>query len=421
MKPPIILFLGLVFSTLSLQGSEAGPPPATAQYNPEVEKLIDDLVNVATQTIGVNTQGNSGMVSKFLGDDLPPLMFSSGMPPYTYPPTPPTLRKIVELGVVAVPSLLAHLTDARATKLELLNPGIPPPSPTGGPGLGGVRFGSIMYNDEYDPRYRSDPARIPTTVNTFGQVPHGSAGPGDSYQVKVGDLCYVLLGQIVNRSLIAARYQATGSAVINSPIQNSALAEAARKDWANLTVEQHRASLEADATNVAVKHFQFDHFWSQHADAMERLAFYYPALAKGQALAMLTRPSADWHSKRATDFIGKLLAEPDATARDALLVAAQKQWGTPFILLAVEQFKRFTVETPPELADASAALPSDWTSVSSGNLLQHRTTNGTGTSITTSALGPPVCAQRKKVLFLTTRPAVSWCPPGGTCSVDSSG
>jgi len=382
MNTRFILSLGLMLSTLALAGAEA-TPPAAAPRDAAVEKLVDDLVNVSSQMMGANNEGNSGMVSKFLGSDDPPLMFSSGMPSFVFLPTPPTIRKIVELGVAAVPSLLDHLSDARDTKLIILNPGIPTGSAGG---MSMVRFGMIMWNDEYDPRYRGDRSRQPTTVNLYGQVPRGGGGPGDSYTVKVGDLCYVLLGQIVNRSLIAARYQGTGSAVINSPIQNPALADAARKDWAGLTVEQHRASLAADATGVAEKHFQFDHYWSQHADALARLAFYYPSAYKAAVLKDLAHPIADWHYKRTQDFTTQLLAEPDAAARTALLVSAQKQWGSSFVLTVADRLKEYTTEAPPTPTNVDT-LPEGWTL--QRNLLMHNVSNPQGAATITQVYPHP--------------------------------
>jgi hypothetical protein len=371
MKTHLVLFFGLLLGTLILSAADSPTPPA-APRNADAEKLIDQLVEVNTETVGANAKATT--MSKFLANDNPPVI-SSGLNSATLPPTPPVMRKIVELGVAAVPSLLDHLTDARETKLVIMNPGIP--SGPNAAALVGTRFGAIWYNDEYDPRYRDDPSRAPANVNTLGQVPRGGGGPGDSYTVRVGDLCYVLLGQIVNRTLNVARYQGTASAMINSPVQNPALAAAARQDWANLTPEQHQASLEQDATGEAFHRLQFVNFRTQHADALDRLAFYYPDPAKVATLRLLAFPIAEWHYKRVSDFNTKLLAEPDAAARTEMLTTAQKQWGSPFILAATELLKMYTTETPPSPGDASGTLPAGWTLA--GNYLVHRiTTNPNG-------------------------------------------
>jgi hypothetical protein len=54
------------------------------------------------------------------------------------------------------------------------------------------------------------------------------------YTVKVGDVCYVLIGQIVNRQLVAVRYQPTAGLIVNSPIEVPPLAEKVKNDWGAL-------------------------------------------------------------------------------------------------------------------------------------------------------------------------------------------
>jgi hypothetical protein len=84
--------------------------------------------------------------------------------------------------------------------------------------------------------------------------------------VKVGDVCFVLIGQIVNRNLIAIRYQPSGGLVINSPIESPALVEWVKKDWGSLDERSHTASLLADIRDGET--------WSV-GSAMTRLRFYY--------------------------------------------------------------------------------------------------------------------------------------------------
>jgi len=361
------------------------PTPAAAPLpNAAVEKLIDQLVDVDSPTVGANT--NSTAVNIFIGGNSPAVILT-GPTKQPLPPTPPVMRQIVELGVAAVPSLLDHLTDARDTKLKIRNPGLPVVAPGTPPPMGS--FGSITYNDEYDPRYRYDPARTPTKVNLFGQIAIFGSGPGDYYTVRTGDLCYVLLGQIVGRTLHVVRYQPTACAEVNSPLQNPALAEAARQDWGNLTLEQHRNSLIEDATGDAIHGLQFVRFGNQHQDAFDRLAFYYPEAAKATAVKFLAYPIAEWHYQRVTDFTAKYLAEPNAATRAALLTTAQKQWGNPFILAVTDPMRRLTAETPPTPIDAAGTLPPTWTL--SGNLLSHRTSTpsvGGVSSSSTSRIYP---------------------------------
>ncbi len=363
MKPRFLLFLGLALSCLGLRAAEtpvAAAAATSAPDRPAVEKLIDDLVNVNVETVGANTKAT--YMSMFLANDRPATNMT-GRGGVSLPPPPPVMRQLTALGVAAVPALLNHLTDARDTKLVILNPGIL--QGAAGVGLHGMRFGSMTYNDEYDPRYPGDPARTPGNVNTRGQRSLGSSDAGDTYTVKIGDLCYVILGQIVYRNLVAVRYQGTACAVINSPVQNPALAAAARQDWAGLTVAEHRASLEHDLLAGDNPRQQFGHL-----GALDRLTFYFPDTANIETVQRLGQPLAVWRQQWVDDFIGELLADPNAVSRANMLVTAQKQWGNAFIYTVAALIKRQTQETPPT-TDAPGTLPAGWTT--SRNMLVHRT------------------------------------------------
>ncbi len=54
-----------------------------------------------------------------------------------------------------------------------------------------------------------------------------------SYNVKVGDICLVAVGQIVGRGYQAVRYQPTACIVINSPIEDANFREQVRKIWSS--------------------------------------------------------------------------------------------------------------------------------------------------------------------------------------------
>src|SRR5262249_14316177 len=145
----------------------------------------------------------------------------------------PVLREIVALGVDALPSLIAHLDDKRPTKV-VFEADVP-----------GQIVQILLQADEYDPRYRQRD-RQPPGVNQIDPTrpPFRSV---KSPTVSVGDLCFVAIGQIVNRNLSVVRYQPSGCIVINSPGTTRALGEAVKKDWAGLIKEEHRKSLVEDA------------------------------------------------------------------------------------------------------------------------------------------------------------------------------
>jgi hypothetical protein len=89
-----------------------------------------------------------------------------------------------------------------------------------------------------------------------------------AYVIKVGDVCFTLVGQIINRRLSAARYQPTGILIVNSPIETPELAAALREDWTGLTPVDHRADLIEDI-RAQDKVFLY-------GAAFVRLRFYYP-------------------------------------------------------------------------------------------------------------------------------------------------
>jgi len=103
--------------------------------------------------------------------------------------------------------------------------------------------------------------------------------------VTVGDACYFLIGQIVNRELAAVRYQPTGGIIVNSPVKRPALAARVRRDWVGLDSAGLRASLLDD---LRAESELYD-----YGSALTRLRFYYPDAYAGLSGADLQkrRPS----------------------------------------------------------------------------------------------------------------------------------
>src|SRR5262249_41342469 len=140
---------------------------------------------------------------------------------------------------------------------------------------------AMWFSDEYDPRYR-DPKRQPPGVNRVGFC---STRDVEHYTLRVGDLCFAVVGRIVNRGLTPVRYQPTMCLVINSPVQAPALAQAVRRDWAGLTEDGHRRALITDILNTPSPYDQ--------PAALRRLYDYYPREAEPIMLKLLRRPLFD--------------------------------------------------------------------------------------------------------------------------------
>ena len=194
-----------------------------------------------------------------------PNLGSPGAPKYF---TSDAAIELVRRGPAAVPSLLKHLDDARRTQLVYV---VAPLNP--------AQKGPPWLSDEYDARVRengADALAFPDT-NTKAQIPIEGDG---TYTFKVGDLCYVALGQIVDRALYASRSAEFGISfgdpsrrpnfdVINSPVERPALAAAARKDWSGIAAEEHEQQLRGGIFPAGAQR-QINY------SALTRLLFYYP-------------------------------------------------------------------------------------------------------------------------------------------------
>jgi hypothetical protein len=205
------------------------------------DKLIDDLSQIDSQAPGLH---GTASFSGFIAEDKPP-QFRVGILGSPAPKTPPQMRELARRGPAVLPQLIAHLDDKRPTKLK----------------IGGEFFMFSYFSDEYDPKDR------PTKDSPRSREKLQRSFDG-GYTVKVGDVCYALIGQIVNRSLNPVRYQPTGGLIINSPLEAPVLIERVKKDWGGLDVAAHKASLIADARSD-------DHVWA-FGPALARLRFYYP-------------------------------------------------------------------------------------------------------------------------------------------------
>lgn len=222
-----------------------GPPPASAG-SVSTEALIDRLILLDSHTPGVDP---TAWYDQFMGDDQTPSFRGGtlGSPP---PSAPPIMRELVRRGVGALPVLLRHLGDTRRTHIAI-----------DFAGYGG--FGGMVLEELYDPRERAAGSICLADCNIDSWM-------DGHYTVTVGDLCYVLIGQIVDRNLFAVAYQPTAIVLIDSPILLPDLARRTRADWSGLSAEDHKRSLLSDLRNTTDD--------SRIEDALRRLRLYYPAV-----------------------------------------------------------------------------------------------------------------------------------------------
>ena len=225
------------------------------------------------------------------------MSFGGGLLGGPLPKISPVMRELVRRGLAAVPALLDHLSDARPTKLLVAGNHYPT----------GSRFGGQFFNEEYD----SKDFNVKKLLAGVHRINAESPGEDtfDEYRIRIGDLCYAALGQIVNRRLNAARYQQSGITYVNSPVRTPTLAAAARADWQGVTATEFTAYLVRDLERN-------EDNWS-NMSMLQRLLFYDSPEGAAQATKLLDR--GVYNHKPVSDLTKKLWATADDQEREKLL------------------------------------------------------------------------------------------------------
>jgi len=212
-----------------------------------------------------------------------------------------TMRQLVKRGIEALPHLVAHLGDQRKTTIKIAHRF---------PILGGLYFGERLdYNARTD---------LPPTAKK--QDKKVEQPDPLSHTLTVGDLCFVAIGQIVNRKYDAVRYIPTGIVIVNSPVHSLALRNQVKQAWGSLTRDQHLASLVADFLKPDTE--------DRRAGACKRLACYYPEALEPLALRFLAEPT--YSPGKVSRFVyEQLYREEDPKRRQALFNEFLARNGEP--------------------------------------------------------------------------------------------
>jgi hypothetical protein len=243
-------------------------PHAMAQTNPMPDQLIDELVQIDCPMPGVSDMGTFGGFLPEEGSMEPSatvLIEQHGQLRYPAPCQNASVQKIMHFGPTALPALIRHLDDKRPTKLVV------------GKDDARETFGGQYFADEYDARHRTWPL-VQCRADPFCEKTRSFDG---RYTVKVADICFMLIGQIVSRDLIAVRYQPTAIVMVNSPIETPALADRVKADWAGIGKEGLKNSLLADLRSAKLEHAPDAETEAYvlvriHSDALHRLRYYFP-------------------------------------------------------------------------------------------------------------------------------------------------
>lgn len=232
--------------------------PISGDYSRKtVTELIDDLTQIESESPGIST---SAIYVGFVAEDTSASAWV-GTPGVAPPEVPPQMRELVRRGPLALPELIKHLDDKRPTKLKFGN--LPP----------GFAYSGKVFGYEYVPRVRSE------IQNSGGYVRWTQKTFASTYTVRVGDVCYALIGQIVNRPLRAVRNQPTGFLVVNSPIEAPVLIEEVKNDWGDGDAKTLKTSLLEDirvANNLQNKSTDRMYIETVVNPALKRLRLYFP-------------------------------------------------------------------------------------------------------------------------------------------------
>lgn len=271
-----MLFAGLII--VSVLSAYAVPSVGGDYSQKSVAELIDELTQINAQSQGINS---AAIYEGFIADDSPG-SFEVGVLGVAPTKVPPQMKELVRRGPVALPELIQHLDDKRPTKLEVGN------KPSGR--QVGVDALFMYFSDEYDPRV---PHWWSDEEWKKGPRPMERSFEG-LYTVKVGDICYVLIGQVVNRRLLAVRYQPSAGLVVKSPIEAPVLVERVRNEWGRADTQGLRAALIEDiqSTNEP-KGARPDEYTERFVDpALARLRLYFPDAYKSLEGADLQKRKA---------------------------------------------------------------------------------------------------------------------------------
>ena len=259
----------------------------------EIEEAIGKLVGLKSKDIGFLKSPIGGEVFLPVGDFSPfgkraDNKFESFAP----------LRKLVEIGPDALPFLLDSLDSNEATDLV-----VQAAEPQGGIS-GGMAFDEILHGNPANPteRFVLNLDRSPYS-DSIRRDKFLVAHDLESYRVKVGDVCFVIIGRITGREYQCLFYDHVkpSGVVVNSPVIRKSLRDKLRRIWKTKNPRQKVfESLLVDYSTRGVLQENSLDRWHigndfQVAAAM-RLLYYYPeesAEAIAKRLSSLDVADAD--------------------------------------------------------------------------------------------------------------------------------
>jgi hypothetical protein len=234
-------------------------PPLTDAQTQHIKELIASLSTLDKPDFGLSATMSGTNFAAIPGQEHAGalLLTDHGLGQST------ALKELVTLGPDALPFLLDALDDKTPTKVTI----------THDHGFGAMWFARELDLNPVSPAEKAlfDP---PADKEQHEQYVK-------SYTIKVGDVCFVAIGQIVGRAYQAVRYQPTACVVLNSPTNDAKLCDIVRGIWKS---EEPRRklfdSLCADYATVGIFNGNSLDGWEWGNDlqcgAALRMLFYFP-------------------------------------------------------------------------------------------------------------------------------------------------
>ena len=173
------------------------------------------------------------------------------------------LQELVAIGPDALPFLVDALDDTTPTRIVIEHDN----------GIGVMSFARELEMNSVNP-CEAAVCNQPADKDNERKIVQ-------SYTVKVGDVCFVAIGQIVGRGYQAVRYQPTACIVLNSPTADAKLCERVRTIWKSDDSRRRLLdSLCADYATVGTFNGDSLDGWDEgnerECEAAMRLLYYFP-------------------------------------------------------------------------------------------------------------------------------------------------
>jgi hypothetical protein len=183
----------------------SGPPVAEPQAR-RIRELIASLATLDAPDFGLSASLSGSAFAPLPGQSQTGalLLTDHGLQPSE------ALKELVTLGPDALPFLLDALDDKTPTKLIVNH--------------GSMWHAAELYLNPVNPAEQA-------AARAAAVDPRRQEEPVDSYTVKLGDVCFVAIGQIVGRPYQAVRYQPSMCIVLNCPAHDPKLCAEVRSIW----------------------------------------------------------------------------------------------------------------------------------------------------------------------------------------------